>query len=183
MEISHHNGVSVIMAVWNVKLIYIFVDGNHQCNISTPKSIPGSIFPVTCLSSRNCLDNLILCQIITINPLQPYLVWSDVHKTMGICMQYINQLWTHKGHPMYCPYGWAMGCLLWGPCSDVIHQSEFDLTEVTPCIAFAYGTWGICCEDPLVMKYINQIFNSQRTPHVSPWLTSHGVSVVWFWHS
>ena len=148
---------------------------------------------------------------------------------------------------MCCPCGRAMGCLLWGSCSDVvhkweieltggtpcialagepwgvccedpgviyglkqfnklilsdinqnlnsqgtphvlflqvshgvsvIHQLEFELTGVTPCIALTDEPWGVCCEDPAVTKYINQIFNSQMMPHVSPWRMSHGVSVV-----
>ena len=37
---------------------------------------------------------------------------------------------------------------------------------------------GVCRKDPVVTKYINQIFNSQSTPHVSPWRMSPGVSVV-----
>ena len=31
------------------------------------------------------------------------------------------RLWTHKGHHTYRPYGWAMWCLLRGPCSYAIH--------------------------------------------------------------
>ena len=71
-----------------------------------------------------------------------------------------------------------MGCMLWGSCSDVIHQSEFEPTGDTPCFALRDELWGDCCEDTFVMQYINQILNSKGTPHVSPLRTSHEVSVM-----
>ena len=61
-----------------------------------------------------------------------------------------------------------MGCLLWGPCSDVIHQPEFELTGVTPCIALMGEQWDVCCKDHVEMQYNNSTLNSQGTPHVSP---------------
>ena len=33
----------------------------------------------------------------------------------------IKALYQSLGHTMYRPYGWAIGCLWWGSCSDAIH--------------------------------------------------------------
>ena len=79
---------------------------------------------------------------------------------------------------MHRSYGQAMGCLLWGPCSDVMHQPEVELAGVTPCIALMDEPCDACCEDHVMMQYIKPTLNSQGTPHVSPLRTSHGVSVV-----
>ena len=90
----------------------------------------------------------------------------------------LSRLWTHKGHRMYRPYGWATGCLLWGSCSDAIHYSDFELTRDTTCIALTDEPWGVCCEGPVVMQFIIPTLNSQGTSHVSPLRMNHWVSVV-----
>ena len=100
-----------------------------------------------------------------------------VVRTLFWCNTFI-WLWTHKGHPTYRPYGWPMGCLLWGSCSGAIHYSDFELTRDTPRIALTDEPLGVCCEGPVVMQYINSTLTSQGTPHVSPLRMSHGVSIV-----
>ena len=65
-----------------------------------------------------------------------------------------------------------MGCMLWGSCSDMIHQSEFEPTGDTLCIALRDKLWCDFCEDPLVVYQLN--FELKRdTPRIAltdePW--------------
>ena len=83
----------------------------------------------------------------------------------------------HEGRPMGYPYVRAMGCRLWGSYRD-IHELEFELTGDATCIDFAGGPWGICCEDPVVMWYINHNSKSQGKPHLLSSRTIRGRSAV-----
>ena len=49
----------------------------------------------------------------------------SVVRTMPWCRSI--RIWTHRGHPMHRPYGWDRGCLLWGSCSEEIHNQIFNL--------------------------------------------------------
>ena len=69
---------------------------------------------------------------------------------------------------------------LWGSCSDVKCQSEFELTKDTSCSALTDEPWDVCYEDPVVMQYINPTFELTRdTPCIAlADRTGHGMSVV-----
>ena len=83
---------------------------------------------------------------------------------------------------MYRPHMGAMGCLLWGSCSDAIHYCVFELTGDTPCIALMDELWGFSCKGPVVMQYFNPNLNSQGTPHVSPFRWAMGC-LLWGFYS
>ena len=87
-------------------------------------------------------------------------------------------IWTHRGHPMYRPYGRDRGQPLWVQILTDVLPHYMVLTTDTPWLVCKNDIWGVPCEFKVGLMYCITTGSSQQTSRGSSVRAIHGVTPV-----